>query len=230
MRHLIGGAVFPAAFTVTWAGQSAAEAIAGAIAGLIAGLIAWLVTAYQYFGELTVASTGEEYSTLAGNLAAVMTGLIVTVVVSWFKPQNFDLSITRAINSEPMEAVLAGEVQPENDKGEVTTGPATVIHEEAKEKLESGSNTPPKEDLPTVKAEDAEMAADAQVEEHSMKLKRAFLIACVASFVLTFILDFLVRSQEHTMQAVVTDMASRFQSRCSCRTMSSAKVSSRLGL
>ncbi|KAI7303377.1 solute symporter family transporter [Hortaea werneckii] len=72
MGLLIGGAVFPAAFSITWAGQSREGAIAGCICGLAAGIIAWLVTAQQYFGEITVSSTGREYATLAGNLAAIM--------------------------------------------------------------------------------------------------------------------------------------------------------------
>ncbi|KAI4854390.1 solute symporter family transporter [Aureobasidium sp. EXF-8845] len=100
MGLLIGGAVFPAAFAITWRGQSAAGAITGAIGGLIIGIAAWLATAKVYFGELTIASTGTEYATLAGNLAAIMSGLILTVVVSLIKPQNFDWEITRSINAE----------------------------------------------------------------------------------------------------------------------------------
>jgi Na+/proline symporter len=50
MGLLIGGAVFPAAFTVTWKGQSKAGAISGALSGLVAGLIAWLVEAKVYYG------------------------------------------------------------------------------------------------------------------------------------------------------------------------------------
>ena len=66
MGLLIGGAVFPAAFAITWRGQTSAGAISGALSGLVAGQIAWLVTARQYFGEISVSTTGEEYSTLAG--------------------------------------------------------------------------------------------------------------------------------------------------------------------
>ena len=66
MGLLIGGAVFPTAFAITWQGQTSLGAISGALGGLAAGLIAWLVTARQYFGEVTVSTTGEEYSTLAG--------------------------------------------------------------------------------------------------------------------------------------------------------------------
>ena len=70
MGLLIGGAVFPAAFAILWTGQTSAGAASGALCGLVAGLIAWLATAYQYFGEVTVSSTGQEYSTLAGELTA----------------------------------------------------------------------------------------------------------------------------------------------------------------
>lgn len=68
MGLLIGGAVFPAAFAITWKGQTSAGAVSGALCGLAAGLIAWLTTAHQYFGEVTISSTGQEYSTLAGRI------------------------------------------------------------------------------------------------------------------------------------------------------------------
>jgi hypothetical protein len=99
MGLLIGGAVFPAAFAITWKGQTSAGAISGAVGGLFAGLVAWLVTARQYYGEVTVFTTGLEYPTLAGNLAAIMTGLILSVSVSWLKPDDFDWEVTRAINA-----------------------------------------------------------------------------------------------------------------------------------
>ncbi|KAJ7108732.1 solute symporter family transporter [Mycena epipterygia] len=104
MGLLIGGAVFPAAFAIVWKGQTSAGAISGALGGLIAGLVAWLVTAQQVYGEITVATTGLEYPTLAGNLAAIIVGLILTVTVSWFKPANFDWEITRAINSSHVDS------------------------------------------------------------------------------------------------------------------------------
>ncbi|KAJ6582933.1 solute symporter family transporter [Mycena vulgaris] len=99
MGLLIGGAVFPAAFAITWKGQTRAGAISGAVGGFAAGLAAWLGTAQGVYGEITVATTGFEYPTLAGNLAAVMTGLILSVVVSRFNPGEFDWEVTRAINS-----------------------------------------------------------------------------------------------------------------------------------
>ncbi|KAJ7668024.1 solute symporter family transporter [Mycena rosella] len=104
MGLLIGGAVCPVAFALTWRKQTSAGAISGAVGGLAAGLIAWLATAQNLYGEITVATTGLEYPTLAGNLAAIMTGLILTVVVSWLKPANFDWEVTRAMNTSPSDS------------------------------------------------------------------------------------------------------------------------------
>ncbi|KAK4554155.1 hypothetical protein LTR86_008682 [Recurvomyces mirabilis] len=195
MGLLIGGAVFPAALAITWRGQSKAGAISGAICGLVAGLIAWLVTAKQYFGEVTVASTGEEYSTLAGNLAAILTGLIVTVVVSLIRPQNFDWSITRNINARPPQT--GGPITSTHPTNETTTDAidvpsavATDVHNDEKEKSDAGTVTPPDEEAEQGSIKD--MDADEDMEQHPQKLKRAFFIACVASFVLTFIMDFLI--------------------------------------
>ncbi|KAJ7155761.1 solute symporter family transporter [Mycena filopes] len=97
---LVDGAVFPAAFAVSWARQTRAGATCGALGGLLAGLTAWLVTAHRCYGEITVASTGREYPTLAGNLAATLTGLVLTITISKWRPETFDWEATRAINRD----------------------------------------------------------------------------------------------------------------------------------
>ena len=52
MGLLIGGAVFPAAFSIIWKKQTCLGAISGCVSGLAAGLIAWLTTAYRYYGAI----------------------------------------------------------------------------------------------------------------------------------------------------------------------------------
>ncbi|KAI7158780.1 solute symporter family transporter [Hortaea werneckii] len=205
MGLLIGGAVFPAAFSITWAGQSRAGAISGCICGLVAGIIAWLVTAQRYFGEITVSSTGREYATLAGNLAAIMTGLIVTVVVSLFKPQNFDWSITREINAKHLESIVSEQemsgqeasrpqeaVEDSKAAARLPISALRAIDDQGKEGTEAAIQLTSKEDMRTSQPTDEDVKADADLEEHPAKLKRAFVTACVAAFVLTFIMDFLV--------------------------------------
>ena len=174
MGLLIGGAVFPAAFAITWVGQTSAGALSGAISGLAAGLIAWLTTAYQYFGAVTVSTTGEEYSTLAGNLAAIMTGLIVTVVVSLARPKPYSWETTRSINASVLNAA------------------SSQSSTEADPKEKSDLNE--KADPPIPSSGDEEKGAneDLVAEEEPTKLRRAFKVACIASFLLTFIMDFLI--------------------------------------
>lgn len=201
MGLLIGGAVFPAAFAITWRGQTAAGAITGAVGGLIVGIAAWLAVAKVYFGEITISSTGTEYATLAGNLGAVASGLILTVAVSLIKPQNFDWAITRSINAE---AVMVVESQPEQKQEGKHDAETAVIEPSDDEKTpapeKDTSSTPslsepvPQSHPSTAIAEheDAERAADRLIEESPNSLRGAFKLACIASFVLTFIMDFLI--------------------------------------
>lgn len=55
-------AVGPIIFTILWRKQTRAAAIGGALGGLAVGVISWLVVAKTYYGELTIASTGESDS------------------------------------------------------------------------------------------------------------------------------------------------------------------------
>lgn len=170
MGLLIGGAVFPAAFAVTWKGQTRLGAISGAIVGLCAGVTAWLVEAKVYYGELSITTTGSSYPTLAGNMAAVLTGLIISVAVSYIKLDDFDWSISRAINAP----------------GAAAASDDSTIIVETEGKNATNSN------LPTVKAEEKEALKDAAFIKDPKKLKGAFIIALIASVVLSFIMDFLI--------------------------------------
>ncbi|CAM1503489.1 Fc.00g010800.m01.CDS01 [Cosmosporella sp. VM-42] len=66
---IIGGAISPAPFTVTWKGQTRLGAISGCLVGLTAGVTAWLVEAKVYYGDINVTTTGASYPALAGNMA-----------------------------------------------------------------------------------------------------------------------------------------------------------------
>jgi hypothetical protein len=187
MGLLIGGAVFPAAFTITWRGQTRAGAISGAVGGLAAGLIAWLVTAKQYYGTVTVSTTGQEHTTLAGNLAAIMTGLILTVAVSYIWPakEPFDWAITRSINVLPEDATATS---PE----ESNTGATTPTAEDEKKITPFTSDADPSATVPTVGDEEEQQGGVRPGEDEPAALRSAFKLACIAAFVLTFIMDFLI--------------------------------------
>jgi urea-proton symporter len=186
MGLLIGGAVAPVAFAITWSKQSKAAAISGSLCGLAAGLTAWLVEAQVYYGEITLASTGSNYATLAGCLAAIMTGLIVSVVVTLIKPDNYDWVSTRAINAE--HADLTG-VPPSISK------PKAESHTDEKD-MKSPSTSPDSTGPGTPEEGDVELqptaSRDAAIEDDPSQLRSAYKLACIASVVLPFIVDFLI--------------------------------------
>lgn len=192
MGLLIGGAVFPAAFSIIWKKQTRIGAISGCISGLAAGLIAWLTTAYHYYGVVNVTTTGTEYATLAGNLAAIMTGLIVTTAISLIKPDDFDWEITRAINAIP---VTDGVHQPGDETPNYT--PPSFPHEHEKDSKSRAPSLVPSSpshsgaEAPSATSPTAAIQADAHPDSPA-SLHRAFKLACLSSFLLTFILDFLL--------------------------------------
>ncbi|KAF2447621.1 Na+/solute symporter [Karstenula rhodostoma CBS 690.94] len=182
MGILIGGAVFPTAFAIVWKKQTRAGAISGCIIGLAAGLIAWFTTAYQYYGEITVATTGTEYATLAGCLASIMTGLIVTVVITYIKPDDFDWEITRAINAVP---TIQGVGQDVPDSPRSTPDGEKPSHLTPTSKSSTSS---PSHELDTETATPISSPQD----DSPSSLRSAFKLACISSFLLTFVLDFLL--------------------------------------
>lgn len=179
MGLLIGGAVFPTAFAVIWRKQSKTAAISGCIFGLGAGLTAWLVTAKQYYSAITVETTGLLYPTLAGNLASIMTGLIVSVTISLIRPNDFDWELTRSINAITTDGVLPVE-------------PSTPELRDSNEKKGEHDHADPPQQGTAAQNLPEHLAPTIQEDDDPRTLRRPFRFACIAAFVLTFILDFLL--------------------------------------
>lgn len=167
MGLLIGGAVFPAAFTVLWKGQTRLGAISGAIGGLIAGLTAWLVEAKVHYGTISVETTGGSYPTLAGNMAGVLTGLILTLTISWLKPDDFDWEKTRAIN-----APGPGRPQPGAEEDSV--------------------NVPNESGPQAARDEEKDTLEDLAITDDPKTLQKTFIVAVTLSGILSFIMDFVI--------------------------------------
>ncbi len=93
MGVLIGSAVIPIALTVTWKKTDKNAAVAGAIGGLFVALAAWMGTAVtlpQYGGHVSLASLGDNFSMLYGNVAGILVGGAITAVWSFVKNRDFD--------------------------------------------------------------------------------------------------------------------------------------------
>jgi hypothetical protein len=158
--------------------------MSGAIGGLIVGVIAWLSMAKSYYGELTVTTTGSSYPTLAGNMAGVLTGLILTTVVSYIKPDDFDWAVTRSIN---LPEITATPSTP-HSSGEETL--ATGSDEDKKTTTHTGPGV--NHALPTVLDEEKEALEDAAILEDPTRLKGALMFAYISATILTLLMCFII--------------------------------------
>ena len=93
MGVLIGSAVIPIALTITWRGTNKYAATIGAVAGLAVALTTWVGVASslpEYGGEVSLASLGNNYSMLFGNVAGILTGGAIAGFGSLIKKTRFD--------------------------------------------------------------------------------------------------------------------------------------------
>lgn len=90
MGVLIGSAVAPISLSILWRRTNRYAATGGALAGLVAGVSGWLVSAMLIHGDISMQSTGSITPLLAGNVLAILVGLVVTVMGSMISPERFD--------------------------------------------------------------------------------------------------------------------------------------------
>ncbi|CAE6533326.1 unnamed protein product [Rhizoctonia solani] len=146
MGTLLGSAVVPIALCITWQKASKMGCIVGAIAGLFSGIIAWLVTTSSLNNKvIDVTTSGGDYEMLAGNLAAIGVGGIISVVWSYLRPDDFSFDITRALNaptrSHAHPTTGSGtHTPPEDEKkhSDIGSGDVHIVPAEDDEKHDKG--------------------------------------------------------------------------------------------
>ena len=92
-----------------------AWAVAGAIGGLVVALGAWIGTAVSlpaYGGQLSLASLGDNFSMLYGNVAGILVGGAITGIGSLLKNRDFDWAKIK----ERITLVEATEVDTQEDE------------------------------------------------------------------------------------------------------------------
>lgn len=97
MGVIIGSAVAPVAFAISWSKCSGTGAIAGAIGGLALAIASWLGYASSFDGGVNIENTGRNEVMAVGNLVAVLSSAAICVIVSLIKPDNTDWSSTKSI-------------------------------------------------------------------------------------------------------------------------------------
>ncbi|OSD07986.1 urea transporter [Trametes coccinea BRFM310] len=173
MGVVLGSAVVPIAMCITWKKANKWGSLAGAIIGFCTGVIAWLVTTSSLNGGvLSVTTTGGDLEMLAGNLASIGVGGIVTVVTSLIWPENFDFEATRAIN------------RPAHETDPTDASPRSASLDDASSE---------KKQAPADVSLEPVISARAAAEEEERELdpaalKKSFSIAAWASVILTLVM------------------------------------------
>jgi hypothetical protein len=100
MGVILGSAVVPIALAILWNKANGKACMAGAVTGFAAGIIAWLVTTAKLNDStINVDTSGGDYEMLAGNLASICVGGIVSIGASLIWPEDYDFAPTRAMNA-----------------------------------------------------------------------------------------------------------------------------------
>lgn len=174
MGIIIGPAVVPVFYAVTWSKQPKIAMIVAPLAGLASGLAAWLVTASALNDSvISIATTGTIYAQLSGNLTSICVGAIVSSVITLIWPDNYDFDGTRSINN-PTHAHHATTKR--------SVSPTDASNEEVEK---DGTVTP-------IEKEEGEIREAEEEEEDPAQLARAAKIAVIAGVSLTAILVFIL--------------------------------------
>ncbi|KAG4414140.1 hypothetical protein IFR04_012746 [Cadophora malorum] len=82
--------IFPTVFTILWKQQSKPAAIVAPLLGMATGISVWLGSASALYGTVTISTTGQLLPCMYGCLASTFSPLPYSVIITLFKPQNFD--------------------------------------------------------------------------------------------------------------------------------------------
>jgi hypothetical protein len=82
--------IFPTVFAILWRRQNTSAAVVSPLLGMATGLAVWLGSAYGLYGEVTIAATGATVPCVYGTVASCFSPVLYSLVLSLYKPQNFD--------------------------------------------------------------------------------------------------------------------------------------------
>ncbi|KAK7739778.1 hypothetical protein SLS53_005748 [Cytospora paraplurivora] len=82
--------IIPLGLTLGWSRQTRLALILSPILGFLTGLGIWLGTTYHSYGVVTVDTSGNPLPALWGALASLFSPLLYSVLISLYKPSQFD--------------------------------------------------------------------------------------------------------------------------------------------
>jgi hypothetical protein len=88
MGVIIGSAVGPASLSILLETANGKFIALGAVGGLVLGVFFWFLQAAVEFGEVTIDTLGKDMPFVAGNVAAIMGGLLIALLGSLAQPDK----------------------------------------------------------------------------------------------------------------------------------------------
>ncbi|KAK7418510.1 hypothetical protein QQZ08_011220 [Neonectria magnoliae] len=86
----VDASIVPMACTIMWKKQSRLAALIAPPIGSAAGIIAWFLTAHKNEGTISIATLSTNEPLVAGNIMSLTAPLILTPLITYLKPDNFD--------------------------------------------------------------------------------------------------------------------------------------------
>ncbi|KAK6465166.1 urea permease [Scheffersomyces coipomensis] len=178
-------AVFPIFLSFTWKDLNKVGAVGGSIGGMVLAIIVWLVTCKAYLGELSVDNLSNTWVSFAGNITALFSGAIISIVASLIKPANFNFDETR--NRTSLVENLGGTVEvansPEFKEAGFSKGELDVEVEEEKSSQE-GTDTESKQDS------DLDINLNATIDHKHLdhQFKKYIILVAILAFIMTLVI------------------------------------------
>ncbi|KAJ9355085.1 hypothetical protein DTO280E4_6599 [Paecilomyces variotii] len=94
---VVDSAIVPMACTIMWKKQSTAAVMLAPIISSIAGIIAWLLTALHEYGTINITTLQGNLPLVAGNMMSLTGPILLTPVITYIRPENFDWEIYKQI-------------------------------------------------------------------------------------------------------------------------------------
>ena len=82
--------IFPTVFAILWRRQNTTAVIIAPLLGMATGIAVWLGSAHAIYGAVTIATTGASAPCVYGTVASAFSPIPYSIIISLFKPQNFD--------------------------------------------------------------------------------------------------------------------------------------------
>ncbi|KAL1616472.1 urea active transporter [Diplodia seriata] len=88
------------ACTIMWRKQSRAAVVVAPLCSTLAAAVAWFGTAYTHYGAVTIETTSRPLPLVAGNMMSICGPMVLTPLITYIKPDDFDWAVFKQIKSD----------------------------------------------------------------------------------------------------------------------------------